>query len=325
MINFEKIYLSRYEFTISPEDKLELPPYKGSTLRGGFGTVFRKISCTSRNTKSCHKCILKEKCAYSYIFETSPLPDSPFLKNLEDIPRPFVIEPPLSSRTIIEKGENLTFNLILIGHAINYLPYFIVTFKELGKIGVGKNRGKFKLRKIEAVSILEQRSEIIYDSCSDMIKNVDLRFSWADVISASRNRFEMSKPKMVTINFITPTRIKYQGEYVSLPEFHVLFRSLLRRIANLAFFHCGEFLNLDYNSLINSAEKVKIERIDVKWVDWERYSFAQKSKMKMGGFVGEVQYRGELESYLPFLLIGEHAHIGKGATFGMGWYKIKFL
>lgn len=324
MMNFEKFYLARYEFTISPEDELVLPHYKGSTLRGGFGSVFRKISCTGRNNQSCHKCILREKCAYSYVFETSPMPDSPFLKNLEDIPRPFVIEPPLDPKTIIKKGDNLTFNLILIGHAINYLPYFIVAFKELGKIGVGKGRGKFYLREIKAVSILDQKKEIIYDSSNDMIKNVDFRFNWADVISTSRNGFEVSKTKIATINFLTPTRIKYRGEYVSLPEFHVLLRSLLRRIANLAFFHCGESLNLDFNNLINNAEKVKIEKINVQWVDWERYSFAQNSRMKMGGFTGEVKYRGELESYLPFLLLGEHIHIGKGVTFGMGWYRINF-
>ncbi len=324
MVNYGKIRLARYEFKITPEEELELPSFKGSTLRGGFGSIFRKISCTARKDIPCKKCILKEKCPYSYVFETSPAPDSLFLKNLEDIPRPFIIEPPLDSRTLIKKNENLIFNLVLIGQAINYFPYFVVAFKELGKKGIGRGRRRFILKEIRAVSLLDEKNEIVYDSSNDMIRNIQFIFSWADVISISRKRFAATGTKTAAINFLTPTRVKYRDEFVSLPEFHVIFRSLLRRIANLAYFHCGECLGLDFNHLIGNSEKIKIERINVHWVDWERYSFAQDSKMKMGGFVGEVKYRGDLESYLPFLLLGEHIHIGKGATFGMGWYRLMF-
>lgn len=34
-----------YKFTIAvKEDGLELPAYKGSTFRGGFGTAFKKLA-----------------------------------------------------------------------------------------------------------------------------------------------------------------------------------------------------------------------------------------------------------------------------------------
>lgn len=60
-----KILLSKYTLNISPDEELILPPYKGSTLRGGFGTIFKRISCFERNNCSCKDCLLKEKCAYS--------------------------------------------------------------------------------------------------------------------------------------------------------------------------------------------------------------------------------------------------------------------
>jgi hypothetical protein len=46
---FENFRLARYRITITAgKDGLSLPPYKGSTFRGGFGGVFRRIVCSMR-------------------------------------------------------------------------------------------------------------------------------------------------------------------------------------------------------------------------------------------------------------------------------------
>jgi hypothetical protein len=42
--------------------------------------------------------------------------------------------------------------------------------------------------------------------------------------------------------------------------------------------------------------------------------------MKLGGFVGEVEYRGELREFVPLLKLGEQIHLGKGTGFGLGKY-----
>lgn len=324
MLNYKAISLAKYEFLVFPEEDLELPTYKGSTLRGAFGSIFKKISCLDKNNFFCKSCLLKDKCAYSYIFDTSPRYDSIYLRNLEDIPRPFIIEPPLDNRTKFNKNDSINFGLTLIGQAIAYVPYFIVAFKELGNEGIGKGKKKFKLKEIRAVSIRDKEKELIYSSYDQAIRNVDSRFTWDDILVNSCYTLggKNSKAKQLTLNFLTPTRLKFRNEFVSLPEFHVVFRSLLRRIANLAHFHCGETLKIDFNSLIRKATKIKIEEADVHWVDWERYSFAQDVRMKLGGFIAQVTYKGDLEPFLPFLLLGEYVHVGKGATFGMGWYRI---
>ncbi|MEG3070433.1 MAG: CRISPR system precrRNA processing endoribonuclease RAMP protein Cas6 [Candidatus Syntrophopropionicum ammoniitolerans] len=59
-----------------------------------------------------------------------------------------------------------------------------------------------------------------------------------------------------------------------------------------------------------------------RWVDWERYSSRQSSRMNMGGVVGQVEYRGDLGAYMPLLRLGQLVHVGKGAVFGMGKYAI---
>ena len=56
--------------------------------------------------------------------------------------------------------------------------------------------------------------------------------------------------------------------------------------------------------------------------DWERYLARQDTRMKMGGFVGRVEYQGNLREFFPLLKLGEVVHVGKGTGFGLGRYKV---
>ena len=47
--------------------------------------------------------------------------------------------------------------------------------------------------------------------------------------------------------------------------------------------------------------------------------------MKLGGFVGEVEYRGELRQFAPLLKLGERFNVGKGTGFGLARYKAERL
>ena len=74
--------------------------------------------------------------------------------------------------------------------------------------------------------------------------------------------------------------------------------------------------------MILTSEKVMIEKEDLTWYDWQRYSACQDTRMKLGGFVGEVTYTGEqLKEFFPYILLGKYIHVGKGATFGLGKYE----
>jgi CRISPR-associated endoribonuclease Cas6 len=300
----------RFRFQLKVKNELSLPSYKGSTLRGGFGIAFRRINCVNRKVDNCHACTLKNKCVYAYVFETSPHENSQKLKNLREIPRPFVIEPPQETKRFYHQGELLEFNLVLIGKAIDYLPYFIYTFRELGQKGIGKGRGKYELYRV-----YDSSSKSIYDCESDTIRNISSKGIFEKMDSFEHNG-------SLSLSFITPTRIKFEKDLVVKPEFHILLRSLLHRLSALSYFHCGMELKVDYEELIYEASRVKTKDSNLKWVDWERYSSRQDSRMKLGGFVGDITYNGEIKSFLPLLLLGQATHIGKSTTFGLGKYEI---
>jgi len=319
-MSLKQLYLAKYRFTLRARETLILPAYKGSTLRGGFGSVFHKLICVNKN-KDCSNCLLRDKCIYSYIFETSPPPDSPRLSKYRSIPRPFILEPPLEEKRKYEKGDVLSFNLILIGKAIDYLPYFIFAFQELGEIGLGKEKARYELVKVEFVkeSLKDPpETKTIYDGQTQTLKDINARIDLSYIFS-SLKLFGDS----LTLRFLTPTRIKYQGSYTSHPQFHIVLRSLLRRLSSLLYFHCGEELDVDYKEMIKEAQRIRTLEAEVDWIDWERYSGRQEQKMKLGGFIGRVTYQGNITKFLPFLRIGEYTHLGKAVVFGLGKYEIE--
>ncbi|MDK2820086.1 MAG: hypothetical protein PWP31_51 [Clostridia bacterium] len=99
--------------------------------------------------------------------------------------------------------------------------------------------------------------------------------------------------------------------------------STLRGGFGSAFIHHGIKPEGDFQEEIKRAEQVKTVFQDTRWVDWERYSSRQDTRMKLGGVVGKVTYQGELAELWPLLIIGQWTHVGKAVTFGMGKYRVK--
>lgn len=315
----DRLRIAKYRFTLEALERLELPAYKGSTLRGGFGHVFKRTVCFQKDAQTCDTCLLKNNCPYGYLFETSPPADAEVLRTYSDVPLPFVIEPPLDRRTRYQPGDLLEFGLVLVGKAINYLPYFVVVFRELGRVGIGHGRGKFVLQRIAAVQPLDGTEALVYDGVDVIVRDQDLSVGYAEVEARARGLPE----GRVTVNFLTPTRMKHKGKYVERPEFHVLVRNILRRVSSLYYFHCGERWETDYRGTIEAAKRVRLAEAGTGWVDWERYSRRQQQRMNLGGLVGQATYEGDLPSFLPLLVLGELVHVGKGTVFGNGCYELK--
>jgi hypothetical protein len=161
--------LAKFRFTICAREHIRFPAYKGAAFRGGFGYAFKRVVCVVKS-KTCDECLLKQKCIYSYIFETPPPQDTEILRLYPKVPHPFVIEPPITEKQSFETGETFSFHLILIGNAIDYLPYFIYTFTELGKQGIGQGRGKYDLLHVEGMD-LENEAIQIYDHKTQTLTN----------------------------------------------------------------------------------------------------------------------------------------------------------
>ncbi|OGG51337.1 MAG: hypothetical protein A3F84_04680 [Candidatus Handelsmanbacteria bacterium RIFCSPLOWO2_12_FULL_64_10] len=308
--DFKPLRWASFEVTLRAEGHLRLPPYKGSVLRGAFGATFKRLVCVMPH-RNCDICLLRQQCVYAVDFET-PVQTAGGKKTYA--PHPFVLEPPPEVRTDYVPEETLTFGLTLIGRAIEHLPYFIYTFEEMGQAGIGRGRGACRIDEVRHMGADGARTAI-YDGAAKQLVT-----SWSAASGADLDG--EGDASSVTLDFLTPTRLKVRNDLLIDLDFAILIRALLRRVSALAEHHCGGKADLDYQGLVSRAKAVRTARRDLRWHDWERYSARQKTTMKLGGFVGRITFEGDIGEFLPLLRAGEQLHVGKGTAFGLGTYKI---
>lgn len=233
-----------------------------------------------------------------------------------------------SGRLRLKPGDEITFGLTLMGRAIEYLPYVVFAVSEMARGGLGFDRARFKLTQVHLIDRHDER-RLIYSGDSHRIAvPTDSAASLADLIRARINRTtEAAAPTpnpqplspILRLRFMTPTRIRVDGELQAGMSFELLVRNLLRRVSLLCAVHGSAPLELDYRGLIAEAASVATAKSDLQWCDWDRYSNRQQTKMTLGGFVGEIEYTSEtLEGFLPLLVAGGLLNVGTGTSFGLG-------
>lgn len=305
MISFKK-----YDFACSWQTDALLPSYWGSTLRGGLGKWLKKVSCILRAAR-CEDCAVRASCAYGYVFETE-ICRGRGMGAVNARPHPIVLDLPYPCNFSTREGQGFCFSIILLDGAITFFPHILYALLELGqRDGIGARtrdgHGRFYIESVTTSGELvysKDKGEIALDGNPGVLCLEDRPHG---------------SPTRISIDFLTPFRVKYRGRFVREVPFHVLVRAALRRIASLEEAYGDGEPDLDYGSIIRASEDVHIVRQDLAWCDVPRYSSRQKRKMMMGGPVGKVVYQGRgLEMFLPLLKYCETVHLGKQTFFGLG-------
>lgn len=317
----DQFQMALLRFVYVPEETVLMPVYKGNVLRGGFGAALKNVACALRRAE-CDKCMLKSNCAYSQIFETPVPDDSKYLEGRQFAPHPFALEPPLETKTSYDEDDEISFQLLLVGKAIGFTPYFVLAFHILGQWGLGKRiqgqRGRCFLHRVESISA-DGEPCVIYTGESEQFSAEYHVITGQGILESS----EGVEADSVALEFLTPARIKSNGRFRDNIDFEMLIRALLRRIMTLSYFHCGQELELDYRGLVERArQNVRKVGDGSHWHDWSRYSRRQDTRLMMGGIRGRVAFEGDLHEFMPLLLLGEYVHVGKGTAFGLGKYSI---
>ena len=302
--------------TLKAIDTIYLPKFRGSALRGVFGHAFKKFACNFNTANDCHKCLLVKHCIYAYVFETTAPENDTFLRNNNAVAHPYIIYSPLSTRQIYHPGDEIIFNMILMGRAIQYFSYFVQTFIIMGDIGLGRGKGKFMLKHVDCQNEKGQQ-QLLYQAGDQKMRSSLFIRKGCDIFLKMQ-----TVPDCCKLHFITRLEIKQKGKYPTI-TFGVFFRSLMRRIITLAHLHHGiDCSSLNFNKLCKAADKIITVSSNLKWDKAERYSNRQKKRMPFGGLTGEMVCKGNLKPFWPFLLLGQYLHVGKKASFGFGRYEL---
>lgn len=293
-----------------------LPAAKGGMLRGGFGYAFKRASCLQACWGHVHGCVSNTICPYRWIFETPHPPEVEQLHDLQDVPRPFVIEPPLDGRTHYAAGDTLEFMLVLIGRGVDHLPYFLFSFEQLGRMGLGGARVPARLERVEALRPWQPIGDAIYQDGRVLTDSQRLPL----VDAATINEHSATLPADLRLTLRTPLRVKAQGAFIETIDMPAIVQAICWRLNALATFHGGGPWSVDHRALVAQAQAISVEQAQTRWVDWERTSSRgpQPRSMKLGGIMGGAVLRGVSAELRAVLLAGSLVHVGKACVFGHG-------
>lgn len=297
-----------------------LPRFKGALLRGSFGYAFQRATCPQACWGKSHRCPISTLCPYRWVFETPHPPDVAHLHNLRDVPRPFVIEPPLENRTHSTAGSALEFGLVLIGRGTDYLPHFLFAFEHVGKMGLGKQRARARLERVEALTAWQPTGSVVYQDGRVLPAAEHLPLIDAPALVARAQNLSAD----VRLHFPTPLRVKTRGDWMRTVDPAVLTQAICWRLHALSVFHAKEPWDVDHRALVEQARGIGVEQEQVQWVDWGRTSGREGGQhMILGGLVGQVVLRGVPPDVRMVLLAGSLVHVGKACVFGHGGIRVE--
>jgi hypothetical protein len=333
---FAGLRLARYAIELRAVEAARLPAFSGTTLRGAFGYALKRAVCVMPH-RDCAKCLLADRCTYPFVFETAPAAGSK-LESQQNAPHPFALEPPIedkgtrgqgegpgesrSSPRILAPGDAIAFGLSLYGRAIESLPYIVFAIHGMAENGLGAGRARFDLTRVESLDPDGARHSH-YDPKSGRLDSLHATGAGLDQWVEARLAAMPFKPETLALRFRTPARIKSDDQLQPRPSFDLLVRNLLRRVSMLAELYGETPLDLDYGGLLARAATVTVRSSALHWWDVERYSTRQQTAMRMGGFVGTIEFAGAaIGGFLPLFAAGELLGIGKGTGFGLGRFEL---
>ena len=301
---------------------LELDEHSGSALRGNlFEAVWGRF-CTNRTAPTCAECPLNTLCPVSSL--VAPLREEN--PRGRDIPRPYVIIPPLEGSRYYAPGEKLAFGLTLFGNIIQLLPYIMLSLNAFEVAGLGKRlqagkRGRFKVKQVESYHPLNGERQTIYRAGKAQVGVPALSVTAADV---SAKAATLAKEK-ITLNFLTPMRLKDQEHIVGQIAFRPLLHRLLERFDALRveYGNGQEHIFEERKRYVDLAAQVHCIDDATCWEQLSSYSQRTRQSSPLSGFVGYATFAGDLTPFLEFLIWGELIHVGKSCVKGNGWYRIE--
>ena len=310
-------------FTCEVQTPILLNEHQGSAIRGALFHALRNQFCYSKKTKDCGECAVWATCPICFLVATR----NPASRRGVEVPRPYIIEPPLDDKTRYQPGETLVFGLTMFAQALSFFPYVVLGSKALERGGLGKKlrredgrwqRGTFVIREIAALNRLTGERQPVLRQGDAMVEAPNLPVTNEQVLAQAA---QLPRDR-ITLMFKTPTRIIERGKLLHRPAFRPLIQRLHRRLRDLTREFTDAPWDFDFRQVMAQAEAVQAVEDQTRWVELDSFSTRRSASTPMGGLVGQVTFEGALEPFLPWLVWGEIVHVGKDAVKGNGWYEI---
>lgn len=326
-------------FVCEVETPLRLHAHKGSALRGAWAEALMSRACPQPWVCKGGGCAMPHGCPIAALVG----PANEGSERGRDVPRPYVFEPPLDSRTEYASGDTLEWQMALFGQAVDWFPYLVMAVKLMGERGFGlppapgKGKGKFRLRELWASNPLTGVQQRLFSLGERVVQTPCLPVTHEMVCRAA----SCLPADRITLRFKTPlrlvqNRLEAGGERKLThepPPFHTLAPRLEGRLRDLTTYYATVEPQATYEDAVGYGSAWPRLDMDkarevaahghMEWLDLQRYSSRQERRLPMGGLRGHVTYTGDLAPFLPLLVWGQFTHVGKYAVMGNGGYEIE--
>lgn len=311
-------------FSAQAVTPLELDAASGSAFRGSFFNAIWSRFCTNKQAPSCALCPLHTLCPVSAI--VAPLREEN--ERGQDIPRPYVIVPPLEGAKRYQPGESFSFGMTLIGNIMQLLPYIFLSLPQLEAGGLGhvlaengEKRGRFQIEKVETYHPFTSARQTMYEEKKARVQ--------APAITVQAEEWFQQAAQLnqtqITLRFVTPLRLIHHEHLVKQIVFRAFIQRLLERYVALERYYGNQQTNLTWEereTYLYQAESVVCTNDHTSWLELTSHSNRQKRSTPIGGLMGEATFEGNLAPFLALLIVGELIHVGKNVVKGNGKYHI---
>ena len=284
-------------------------PYALYSIRADFKQVFKSAVCSQNG--QCGICPEQTGCSYHYTFSQALAQDPAALRRHQKPPLPFVFDLPLLPPQP-NSGLELEIGMTLAGPAINFIEDYIAALKLLFSPVNPGHKVSGTITRVESLGCSDFRSCIMEEIGDVALDRV------ATISAVDLTEMNTLNSNRIVVTLISPLRIVQDGHLLREFSFSAFVRPLMRRISSLAYYY-GNGLEVDFKSLANDSAAVEVVENSFHWTDWQQESRPDR----LSGIIGNGSCSGSLVDYHGLLLLGEQFHVGKGASFGLGRYRIE--
>lgn len=304
----------RLRFQFRSAGTLYFPPYKsGNIVRGAFGCIFRKLVCipTCQDAKLCEE---RTTCPYARVFEPQDSRgEGP--SGLADWPRPFVFRASHLDGRTVRQGEPFHFDVHIFDVRDPALAYFVLAFAQLAREGMGPGRARADIVCVDQLDLNGLTVARVFDG-----ERVRVGELTAPIAMEMDMRDTPGSVEQVRVQFVTPTELKSGHQVAERPEFGILFGRLRDRISTLRTLYGAGPLDIDFRAIGERAAAVRTIRCKLQRAAVDRLSSHTGQRHSLGGFIGEVEYEGNLGEFMPYLHLGQWIGAGRQCVWGKGMF-----
>lgn len=302
-----RFYRLRFHFTA--RDTIHFPTGKpGNILRGAFGTIFRELACLPQ-CDDARTCSTRRTCAYARTFEPESLGEGP--SGLADWPRPFVFRASHLDGRTLHPRDHFHFDVHLFQLQGPTIAYFVLTFAQLAKEGLGPGRGRAFLTAVDQLDLAGVRLTRLFDG-EKFCGTAEVEPSWVPLDAAD------GPISRIQVRFLTPTELKAAHQIAARPEFGILMNRVRDRLSTLSALYGEGPLEVDFAAFGARASRVQMTSCRLADVHTMRLSTRTGQTHPLDGFVGVAEYEGDLAEFVPYLEAAHYSGVGRQTTWGKG-------